>query len=112
MKNLILAGFLFISGFLFSAGNDFDNAVDNAYQNARKGLYWALSNIPEEKSRLTQSLIADDKLYAEVKLGKEINGVVIESTGHYNSYEVTIRVFKSNDNLIKEGFLKNGRRKE
>jgi len=38
--------------------------IDYAYQNAKKGIYWALANIPEKKTKLESDLIADDKLYA------------------------------------------------
>ena len=80
--------------------------IDTAYQNAKKGVYWALSNIPEKKSKLENDLIVNDKLCASVKLDKEINGIRIVSVGFNNSNEVTIKIFKSFDNLAKEGYLK------
>jgi len=79
--------------------------IDIAYQNAKKGIYWALEKIPEKK-RLDNDLIADDKLYASVKLEKEINGIKIESTGYYLSNSVIINIYKSYDSLVKEGYLK------
>jgi hypothetical protein len=80
--------------------------IEIAFQNAKKGIYWSLANIPEKKAKIENDLISEDKLYANVKLSKEINGVKVESTGYYNSNEVTIKVYKSNDNLVKEGYLK------
>lgn len=81
--------------------------MDAAFQNAKKGIYWALSNIPEKKSKLENDLIVEDKLCATVKLDKEINGIKIVSTGYNNSNDVTIKIFKSYDSLVKEGYLKN-----
>jgi len=80
--------------------------IDYAYKNAMKGIYWALSNIPDKKSKIESDLIADDKLYAEVKLYKEVNGVRVKSTGFYHSNEVRIKIYKSYDNLEKDGYLK------
>jgi hypothetical protein len=80
--------------------------IDVAYQNAKKGIYWALENIPEKKSKLENDLIADDKLYATVKLEREVNGIKVESTGYNLSNLVVIRIYKSYDSLVKEGYLK------
>ncbi len=80
--------------------------IDSAYQNAKKGVRWALSNIPGKKSKLDNDLIVNDKLCASVKLDKEINGIRIISVGHNSSNEVTIKIFKSFDNLAREGYLK------
>jgi hypothetical protein len=71
--------------------------IEVAYQNAKKGIYWALENIPEKK-KLDNDLIAEDRLYASIKLEKQENGIKIESVGYYKSI--------SNDNLVKEGYLK------
>ena len=83
-----------------------DDEINNAFQNAKKGIYWALANIPEKKSRIKNDLIFEDKLYCKVKLDKKINGVKIESTGFYNSNQVTVTIYKSIDSLKKEGFIK------
>jgi hypothetical protein len=85
-----------------------EDDIEAAYQNAKKGIYWALSNIPEKKAKLENSLIADDKLYATIKLEKEVNGVKVEAVGYYYSNTVIIRIYKSNDSLIKEGYVKKG----
>ena len=82
-----------------------DESIDIAYQNAKKGIYWALENITEKK-RLDNDLIADDKLYASIKLEKEVNGIKLESIGYYLSNSVTISIYKSYDSLVKEGYLK------
>ena len=78
--------------------------VDRAYQNAKKGIYWALSNIPEKKSRLENDLIAEDRLYSSVRLDKEINGVKVVSKGFYHTNEVEIIIYKSYDSLRTEGY--------
>ncbi len=104
MKYLFFIILLF-SG-IISSQTKIDNEIDTAFQNAKKGIYWALSNIPEEKKRLNNDLIADDKLYCKVKLEKKVNGVKVESTGYFNTNEVTIIVYKSYNSLVEEGFIK------
>ena len=83
-----------------------ESDIDYAYQNSKKGIYWALSNIPQKKSKVESDLIADDRLYAHVKLDKEVNGVKIVSTGHYQTNQVTISIYRSNDTLKENGYLK------
>ena len=82
-----------------------ESDIDYAYQNAKKGIYWALSNIPQKKSKIESDLIADDRLYAHVKLTKEVNGVKIVSTGHYQTNKVTISIYRSYDSLKEYGYL-------
>ena len=82
-----------------------ESDIDYAYQNAKKGIYWALSNIPQKKSKAESDLIADDRLYAHVKLNKEVNGVKIVSTGYYQTNKVTISIYRSNDTLKENGYL-------
>lgn len=98
---LILSANIFISYSQVQTEND----IEVAYQNSKKGIYWALENIPDKK-KLDNDLIADDELYASVKLEKEVNGIKIESIGYYKSNSVEIKIYKSNDNLIKERYLK------
>jgi len=81
-----------------------DQDIDMAYQNAKKGIYWALSNIPGKKATLDNELIAEDKLYATVKLSKEINGVKVVSTGYYQTNKVEITIYKSYESLKSEGY--------
>ena len=83
-----------------------DDDISPAFMNAKKGIYWALSNIPGKKTKIENDLIANDKLYASVKLEKEIGGVKIESTGYNESVAISIIVYKSYDNLKKEGYIK------
>ena len=82
-----------------------ESDIDYAYQNAKKGIYWALSNIPKKKIKLDSDLIADDRLYAHVRLNKEVNGVKIVSTGHYQTNKVIISIYRSNDSLKENGYL-------
>ena len=105
MKYLFIFIFFLMSTFA-AAQNKIDNEINTAYQNAKKGIYWALSNIPEQKNRLNNELVADDKLYCKIKLDKKINGVKIQSTGYFDTNQVTIIIYKSYDTLIEEGFIK------
>lgn len=111
MKTVFLLSILIFSSTIF-AQQKTENDIDLAYQNAKKGIYWALANIPEKKQSIDNDLIADDKLYASVKLSKEFNGVKIESTGYYLSNEVSIVIYKSDDSLEKEGYKKKEEEKE
>lgn len=83
-----------------------EDEISPALMNAKKGVYWALSNIPGKKTKIENDLIANDKLYSSVKLQKEIGGIKIESTGFNESISVTITIYKSYDNLKKEGYIK------
>jgi hypothetical protein len=107
MKNVYFFTFFLILGLscLSQGQSKNDESIDIAYQNAKKGIYWVLENIPEKK-RLDNDLIAGDKLYASVKLEKEVNGIKLESTGYYLSNSVIINIYKSYDSLVKEGYLK------
>jgi hypothetical protein len=91
---------------------DLESDIDSALQNAKKGVYWALNNIPEKKIKLDNDLILNNQLCSSVKLSKEINGLKIESTGFHNSYTVTIKLFRSDDNLINDGYIKPKETKE
>ncbi len=95
----------FFGSFTF-AQSTIESDVEFALQNAKKGVYWALSNIPVKKSKIEHSLIDIDKIISHVKLSKEINGVRVESTGYFGTNELTIIMYRSKDSLIKDGFLK------
>jgi hypothetical protein len=88
-----------------TAAENYEMKIETAYKNAMKGVYWALDNIPDSKSKISNDLISEDKLTAEVSLDKEVNGVRIKSKGFYNSYEVEILIYRSNNSLRKDGFL-------
>ena len=81
-----------------------DGDIDLAYQNAKKGIYWALSNIPGKKATLDNDLIGEDKLYASVKISKEVNGVKVSSKGYYQTNQVEITIYKSYESLKSEGY--------
>ena len=104
MKILLLLGIFLSFQFVLTAQNKTDADIDIAYQNAKKGIYWALSNIPLKKSTNDNDLIAEDKLYASVKLSKEINGVKVSSKGFYNTNEVEITIYRSYESLKAEGY--------
>jgi len=107
MKVLLTIAFVFFFSLVSFSQEKLESDIDYAYQNAKKGIYWALANIPEKKTKLESDLIADDKLYAVVKLHKEVNGIKVESTGYYHSNEVRIKIYKSFNSLEKDGYLKN-----
>ena len=102
---LILVSSLFFIC-MSNAQTEIDDDISPAFLNAKKGIYWTLSNIPGKKYKIENDLIANDKLYSSVKLQKEIGGVKIESTGFGESISVTITVYRSYDNLKKDGYIK------
>jgi hypothetical protein len=102
MKLLIFSLFPFV---LFSQ-QLIEDELDSAMVNAKKGIYWALSNLDYNKNRSDKELIFDNKLFASVKLSKEVDGIKIESKGFFNSTEVSVKIYRSEDFLLKEGYLK------
>lgn len=100
---LVAALFLTISNNAQSKVND---DIEPAILNAKKGIFWALSNIPGKKAKIDNDLVVNDKLTSRVKLEKGIGGVKIESTGYSESISVTITLYKSYDNLKNEGYIK------
>ncbi len=103
MKKYIL---LFATTVLFAAVyQSMDEEIDSAFQNSKRGIYWALTNLKKPKAKFDNKLVLDNKLYASVKLSKEVNGVRVESTGYHNGTEVTIVVYRSYSSLLKEKFI-------
>lgn len=102
--SLIIVTIILISSLTYSQ-DKIESDIDYALQYAKKGIYWALANIPERKSSLNDALINEDRLYASVRLEKEINGVKIESTGYYQTLEVKITIYRSNESLKSDGYL-------
>ena len=105
MKKLIILLPLFLISAINIQNKNEEN-INAAFLNAKKGMYYALSNIPENKSRFNRELVDQNRLFAKVKLSKEINGVKIESTGYSSSTEVTIKIYRSIDSLKTDGYLK------
>ncbi len=105
MKKTLILLALFLSPAVQQQNNN-EKEIDIAFQNAKKGIYYALSNIPENKSRMSRELVDNNKLLAKIKLSKQVNGIKIESTGYDSSTEVTIKIYKSFESLIKEGYIK------
>lgn len=81
-----------------------EDDINLAFQNAKKGIYWALENIPAKKASLDSDLIAEDKLYASVKINREVNGVKVVSKGYHLTNHVEITIYKSYDILKSEGY--------
>jgi len=103
---MLLKVWLLLIPFLFTSFNQqMEDELSLAYQHAKKGVYWGLANLKGKKTKFENKLISEDKLIATIKISKEINGAVIESTGHNESSEVTIIVHRSYDSLMKEGFI-------
>ncbi len=105
MKTILFFILLLFSFQSFSQ-TKIDDGIDIAYMNAKKGIYWSLTNIPENKTRVKHDLIDKDKLYSTVQIIKEIDGIKILSTGYCNSTEVKITIYRSFKSLKKEGYLK------
>lgn len=106
MKIILILSSILLFFCVSDAQTKIDDDISPAFLNAKKGIYWALSNIPGKKYKIENDLIANDKLYSSVKLQKEIGGVKIESTGFGESISVTITVYRSYDNLKKDGYIK------
>lgn len=104
MKPLIVL--LFFSTAIYSQNVSFEDHLEKVFTNAKKGIYYALSNIPDRKNSISKELIDNDQLIAKVKLSKEVNGVKVESEGVYGTYRITIEIYKSYDKLIEEGYIK------
>jgi hypothetical protein len=104
MKALQIIVIFLLFQFSSLAQTKTDGDIDLAYQNAKKGIYWALSNIPGKKATLDNDLIGEDKLYASVKISKEVQGVKVSSIGYYQTNQVEIIIYKSYDSLKAEGY--------
>ena len=104
-KYLILSFLIGVFGVCsLSAQTKTEDDMNLAFQNAKKGIYWALENIPGKKASLNNDLIAEDKLYASVKISKEVQGVKVSSKGYNNTNEVEITIYKSYESLRAEGY--------
>jgi hypothetical protein len=104
---LLVLPFIFLTQIIFSQSK-IENDIESTLVNAKKGIYYALSNLQGKKTKFEKSLIADDKLIAKVKVTKELNGIKIESTGFSETNELSIVLYKSSESLIKDGYIKKG----
>lgn len=104
---LILATTFLFAPFMLSQSK-VEEDIEAALVNAKKGVYWALSNLQGKKAKFEKSLIADDKLIAKVKVSKELNGIKIESTGFSETNELSVILYRSSESLIKDGYVKKG----
>lgn len=105
---MILKTWVLLVPFLFmfmSFNQQMEDELSLAFQNAKKGVYWGLSNLGGKKARSENKLISQDKLIAKIKVSKEVNGAIIESTGYNQSSEVTIVIHRSYDSLLKDGYI-------
>lgn len=108
MKTVFIISIIFLFSNISFSQEQIESNIESAVQNAKKGIYWALSNIPVKKAKIEKSIVNEDKLLAKVKIAKELNGVRVESTGYYQTNEVTIVLYRSRDSLIKDGYIKKG----
>ena len=97
---------IFICSAQIPAQENPEAKMTEAFTNAKKGIYYALSNIPDKKDNWTKELIDSDKLIAKVKLNKEVAGIKIESEGYYDTYEIKITLYRSYESLLKDGSIK------
>jgi hypothetical protein len=107
MKIVIMFLFpIFLFGQVVDNKSEFNEKIDSAYMNAMKGVAFALENIPERKSSTSKDLIANNNLIASIKINKEVGGVVVNSTGFFNTYKVTVEVYRDYDSMLNEGMIK------
>lgn len=102
---LLVFPIVFISQLIY-AQTKIEEDIESTLVNAKKGVYWALTNLQGKKTKFEKSLIAEDKLVAKVKVSKELNGIKIESTGFSQTNELTVVLYRSADSLIKDGYIK------
>lgn len=98
----ILISFIFLP---FSTSTEMEDELSIAFQNAKKGVYYGLSNINSKRTKGENQLIENNKLISKVKISKEINGVKVEAIGFNNSTEVSIIVYRSYETLVKDGYI-------
>ena len=103
LLSVLILLLVYLSPYTF-AQNKTEQDIDLAYQNAKKGIYWGLANIPGKKAKLENDLIAEDKLYSSVKVFKEVYGVKVVSRGFYLTNDVEITIYKSYESLKAEGY--------
>ncbi len=108
MKMSVVSVLIFLLSYGLSAQAKIEEDITITLQNAKKGIYWALSNIPTKKAKVEKSIITEDKLIAKVKVTRELFGVKIESTGYYLTNELTIVLYRSSDSLLKDGYIRKG----
>jgi hypothetical protein len=107
MRFYLLLTVIFLSQIIFSQSK-IESDIESSLVNAKKGVYYALSNLQGKKAKFEKSLIADDKLIAKIKVNKELNGIRIESTGFSQTNELTVVLYRSSESLIKDGYIKKG----
>lgn len=105
---LVVSVLIVLISYKLSAQTKIEEDITATLQNAKKGIYWALTNIPTKKARVEKSIITEDKLIAKVKVFRELFGVKIESTGYYLTNELTIVLYRSSDSLLKDGYIRKG----
>lgn len=84
---------------------DFKEKVDLAYKNAMKGVCFALENIPERKNSVSKDLIANNEIISTVKISKSVGGVSVQSKGFFNTYQVTVEIYRDYVSLKNEGVI-------
>jgi hypothetical protein len=96
---------IIICSFSVSAFSPGDEDIEKAYQNAKKGIQWGLTNIKVKKAKLDNELIADNQLLARVRVEKQINGIRMIVTGYNGTTEVVITAYRTFESLVTDGYL-------
>jgi hypothetical protein len=107
MRYFSLAAIL-ISFIFLPFSTEMEDELSVAFQNAKKGVYYGLSNMNSKRSKSDNQLVENNKLISKVKVSKEINGVKVEATGFNNSTEVSIIIYRSYETLVKDGYIHEG----
>lgn len=104
MKFLLL--FLFLLTPVLGQTSSMEDEITTAHLNAKKGIQYGLKNLKDKRAKFDHKLIDKSKLISTVKVSKEINGVKVEATGYYLSTEVSIVIYRSYLDLVKDGYIK------
>lgn len=99
----LLFGFLICIS-LYSQNLTLEQKLDQAFKNAKKGIYWAFENVPTNKQSLSKDLISNDTLICNIKISKEVQGIKVETIGYFESYSNQITLYRSYTTLRKEGY--------
>lgn len=103
---ILLLAFAFSFSIIFTdLAEGMDDEIASAMTNAKKGIMFGLSNLKTKKNKIDNTLIAEDKLIADIKISKEINGVKVESTGYFNSTKVTVTLYRSYESLLRDKYI-------
>ena len=99
MKSLFIVALTVVLSTAGFSQEKIESDIDYAYQNAKKGIYWALSNIPQKKSKAESDLIANDRLYANAGYWCGSKCTFVEVEEKSNDYNVRLVKWLDNDKI-------------